>query len=77
MDILMALWAMFTNNGMYSTEETVIIIVAAIIGTIAFERYQLHKVREEKRADIIAALGYDGYLRHKELMQKLGRPIDY
>ena len=69
---LSLLWSMFTNNEMYSNTETAVILALSLIMTILFMWYQFYQADNEHRAHIIADLGFNGYLRHKAEMAKLG-----
>lgn len=75
-EILSAIWAMFTNNGMYSSWEAIIVLVVSFALTVAFINHNTKMASREKTANIIRDLGYDGYLRHKETMKKLGIDIE-
>lgn len=67
MDIfLQAMWAMFTNNGMYSTTETIVMLIVGTIGAVLFMGFIFRKAENERTADMISDIGYAGYLRHKE-----------
>ncbi len=67
---------MFTNNGMYSTAETVIILLVSIILTITFLHLSAKKAAQKHKTSLILDLGYDGYLRHKEMMKRFGIHVD-
>jgi len=71
-----AVWAMLTNNGMYSTGETIGIGIAALIATVLLLGYLFRKAASENIANMINDLGYDGYLQHKERMRQLGIRVD-
>ncbi len=76
MDFWHNAWAMFTNDGLYTTGETIAILVLSLLITAAFFYYVGRKTTEENRLNMIADLGYDGYLRHRLFTQKLGRDTD-
>ena len=70
-NFMLDLWALFTNDGMYSTSETVCIILIAAIATTLFLRFQFHRAKEEERSNAIADLGYAGYLEHIEHIKQM------
>lgn len=65
-------WSMFTNSGMFSTAETIGILIASIILMVIVWCFIMNEENEKIRARMISDLGYEGYLRHKERMEKLG-----
>ncbi|MBI3633560.1 MAG: hypothetical protein HY226_04680 [Candidatus Vogelbacteria bacterium] len=68
-------WAAVTNQGMYSDFEGTLIFAFSIISTILLTTLFLQKTSEDERFRLISELGYEGYLKHKDLMKTLGIEI--
>lgn len=67
------LWAMFTNNWMYSTGETVVILVISFVGAIAIMLCNSWKTERDQRDEMTAKLGdkaYLDYLQWKAMLEE-------
>lgn len=56
------LWALFTNDGMYSTGEKVVILVVSAAIAIAIMLYNGRRAEMDQRNEMIAELGNEAYL---------------
>ena len=58
-----SIWAMFTNNGMYSDIETIIMLILSVIGAFLIMRYFAKEADRKQRSEMLKEMSYEGYLK--------------
>lgn len=67
------LWAMLMNNGMYSTGETIMILVLSVATTIAIMSFFSWRTERDQRNEMMATLSpkeYRDYLKWKAMLEE-------
>jgi len=73
MRFLEVIWSMITNDGMYSNTEAAIILPVSFVIAILIMCYISKDAEKKLKRSMIHDLGYEGYLRVKQNVQKLNK----
>ena len=71
-EVFSKIWAIRQDYGMFPDPVTVIILIISLMVVLFIMWYLGHQADKELRRNMIKDMGFDGYLAHKERMDKIG-----